>query len=255
MNTNRYFIHLAYNGRDFNGWQVQLSVATVQQVVESALSMLLRNKTAVTGAGRTDTGVHARNFYAHFDHPASLDNSELQDLSYRMNRILPPSVVVFEIFPVAGEIHARFSAVSRTYRYYISRRKNPFLTDFSWRYEGGLDTDAMKHIASLLPGYTEFDCFAKKGSNPGSTVCHISESFFIEEPGLLIYHIRANRFLRNMVRAITGTLVEVGKGNMDEAAFRSLLDGGTRSDAGESVPPQGLFLEDIEYPEGYRLIV
>lgn len=253
MDSFRYFIHLAYNGKEFNGWQIQPASPSVQQSLESTLSMLLREKISVTGAGRTDTGVHARNYYAHFGFQHRLQADELKELVYRMNRVLPPSVALFQIFPVEAGIHARFSAVSRTYRYYMSRKKNPFLADFSWRYEGKLNLKAMKHIASLLPEYTEFSCFSKKGSETGSTICHISESYFIEEPGLLIYHVKANRFLRNMVRAITGTLIEVGKGKMNETGFRDLIMNGSRSDAGESVPAHGLFLEDIEYPEGFRM--
>jgi tRNA pseudouridine38-40 synthase len=255
MEQFRYFIHIAYNGKDFSGWQIQPVSPSVQQALESALSMLLREKISVTGAGRTDSGVHARNYYAHFGVKQSFNAEELKELVYRMNRVLPPSVAVFDIFPVDPGIHARFSAVSRTYRYYLTRKKNPFLTEFAWRYEGKLDIEAMKYIASLLPEYTDFSCFSKKGSQTGSTICYITESYFIEEPGLLIYHVKANRFLRNMVRAIAGTMIDVGKGFMDEAGFRRLITSGSRSDAGESVPAHGLFLEDIEYPENFRMKV
>ncbi len=253
MENYRYFLKFGYNGADFHGWQLQPNALTVQEIMENALSAICKNQVKLTGAGRTDTGVHARCFYAHFDSLVLFDNAELQSLVSRLNRFLPSSIALIEAFRVKPDIHARFSATSRTYRYYISRRKDPFNLDFSWIYTARLDVNSMKEAASILIEYKDFTCFSKSRTQTMTNDCSIFESGFEEEGSLLIYHVRANRFLRNMVRAIVGTLIEVGKGNIDNGRLREIIENGTRSDAGMSVPACGLFLEDIEYPCDIRL--
>jgi tRNA pseudouridine38-40 synthase len=253
MENYRYFLKFAYNGTDFHGWQQQPNARTVQEEMQNALSVICRIPVKLTGAGRTDTGVHARCFYAHFDSVVLLDNSDLQSLISRLNRFLPSSIVLMDAFRVKPDIHARFSALSRTYRYYISRQKDPFNLDFSWIYTANLDTASMKLSAKIVMEYTDFTCFSKSRTQTMTNDCSIYESYFEEEGSMLIYHVRANRFLRNMVRAIVGTLIEVGKGNLDNSRFRAIIENGTRSDAGMSVPACGLFLEDIEYQRDIRL--
>lgn len=252
MGNFRFFIHLAYKGSGFHGWQLQQNAHTVQQELQNAISVLISSSVSLTGAGRTDTGVHARNFYAHFDLDYSLDDGALYQLEFKLNRFLPSSILVIEIFRVKPDFHARFSAISRTYRYYISRRKDPFSSDLSWIYTSRLDMEMMKAAAGILMEYKDFTCFSKSGTQTSTNDCTIFESYFEQKNHLLIYHVKANRFLRNMVRAIVGTMIEVGKGNLDTDLLRNLIEKGTRSDAGMSVPANGLFLEEIEYPDDIR---
>lgn len=252
MENFRYFLHLAYNGTSFHGWQLQPNAITVQEVIEKDLSKLLGGNVLITGAGRTDTGVHARNYFAHFDLPKLLNAQELQQLVYKLNRMLPPDISVYEAFRVKDDVHARFSALSRTYHYYISRTKNPFIYNFAWNYVGNLDVPAMEAAAEIIKMYSDFTAFAKTGSETGNNLCTIFESHFIQDDNLLIYRVSANRFLRNMVRAIMGTLLEVGKGRINISHLHELIKEGTRSDAGESVPARGLFLENISYPTDIR---
>lgn len=254
MVSHRFFIRFDFNGTGFHGWQVQPNALTVQQEMEDALSLLLGERLQLTGAGRTDTGVHARNYIAHFETENGIEGKELSSLMSKLNRFLPPSILIKEVFEVKPDVHARFSALSRTYRYYISRSKNPFSTEFSWIYTGSLDVRAMGEAAGILPEYHDFRCFSKTRTQTRTTECEVFESFFTEKDEMLIYHVRANRFLRNMVRAIVGTLMEVGKGKLDITGFRNVIENGNRSDAGVSVPARGLFLEQIEYPEDIRLL-
>ncbi len=252
MENYRYFIHLSYNGAGFHGWQLQPNAHTVQQELQNAVSILMGNPVLLTGAGRTDTGVHARNFYAHFEIDYRLDKDELFQLAFKLNRFLPVSILVIDIFRVKPDIHARFSAISRTYRYYISQRKDPFSSDLSWIYTSRLDIEMMQSAAGILKEYKDFTCFSKTGTQNSTNDCKIFESCIEQKNYLLIYHVKANRFLRNMVRAIVGTMIEVGKGNLDIDSLRNLIENGTRSDAGMSVPANGLFLEEVEYPEDIR---
>ncbi len=254
MVKRRFFIRFDFSGTCFHGWQIQPNAPTVQQEMEDAISLLFGEKLQLTGAGRTDTGVHARNYLAHFEINSGTGEVEIRNLVSKLNRFLPPSIFIKEIFEVKPDIHARFSAVSRTYKYYISRTKNPFLTEFSWIYTGFLDVPSMKEAAGLLPEFHDFKCFSKTRTQTRTTECQMFESFFTEKEEMLIYHVRANRFLRNMVRAIVGTLMEVGKGKLDLNGFRNVVENGNRSDAGVSVPARGLFLEQIEYPEDIRLL-
>ena len=254
MESYRYFLHLAYDGTAYHGWQIQPNAITIQQVIEESLSLLLNEKIQVTGAGRTDTGVHARCYYAHFDSVHYFDEESLKHLVYRCNRILPKDIVVYSAFRVAESAHARFSAFSRTYRYYIARSKNPFYNLYSLQFTGNLDINIMNKAADKLMTYNDFSCFSKSGTDTSTNICSISESYFIEQDQLLIYHVKANRFLRNMVRAIVGTLLETGKGKLNLNEMDQILKSGNRSEAGESVPAKGLFLEDVSYPADIRIL-
>ena len=253
MENIRYFIFLAYNGAGFHGWQLQPNAQTVQEEIQQALLILTGNTISLTGAGRTDTGVHARCFYAHFDSDILLNGEDLVQLRFKLNRFLPEAIVILDIFRVKPDIHARFSAISRTYKYYISRRKDPFSCNQSWIYTPDLDIGMMNKAASVITEYSDFTCFSKSNTQTITNDCTIFESYFINEDDVLIYHVKANRFLRNMVRAIVGTMIEVGKGNISLERLRDILENGTRSDAGMSVPACGLFLENIEYPEDIRV--
>lgn len=254
MEVNRYFLKLAYNGSSFHGWQVQQNAHSVQQEIEHALFCLSGNKpVSVTGAGRTDTGVHARCYYAHFEYDEHLDHEKLKQLVYRLNHLLPDSVAVYDAFKVHPDAHARFSALSRTYRYYICRNYDPFSTGLSWRLTIPLDIEKMNTAASMIMQYTDFTCFAKTGTQTKTNNCIVSESKWYEKDNFLIFETTANRFLRNMVRAMVGTLVEIGKGKLSLDDFRVILEKGSRSDAGQSVPACGLFLEEIAYPPEIRV--
>lgn len=250
MEFNRYFLHLAYDGTAYHGWQLQPNAITVQQVIEQSLALILSRPIPVTGAGRTDTGVHARNYYAHFDTDKHFSQDELNQLVYRMNRILPKDISIFSAFQVETDTHARFSACSRTYRYYICRKKDPFSQLYAWQYTGELNVDAMNISAAKLLLHNDFTCFSKSGTDNKTNLCVIQESWMEEKDHMLVYHVKADRFLRNMVRAIMGTLMDIGKGKIDEERFEEILHQGTRSDAGESVAAKGLFLEEVDYPSG-----
>lgn len=241
----RYFLYLRYDGTAYHGWQVQPNATTVQGVVEKALSTVLRTDTPVTGAGRTDTGVHARMMVAHFDSCADVDCGQLV---YRLNRILPRDIAVYRVEPVDEDKHARFSAVSRTYHYYVHQRKDPFLRAYSCLLTYGLDFSKMNEAAALLTGYDDFAAFCKSNSDVKTTLCRVSEARWIND-GEQRWHfvITADRFLRNMVRAVVGTLVDVGRGRLSIDDFRKVVEGKRRSGAGDSMPGNALFLENIEY--------
>jgi len=243
----RYFIHLSYDGTAFHGWQIQPNGTTVQELLEQALAMAGRLKVRTTGCGRTDTGVHARNFYAHFDvEEPILDPAAL---AYRLDRFLPPSVAIHNVLPVAAEGHARFSAEWRTYHYTILRKKDPFREAFAYLYTGPLDIELMNTGAGRLLLHRDFECFSKVKTEVNNFHCHIFEALWIEKPGELVFRIRADRFLRNMVRAIVGTLIELGKHKIDLEDLEAILNSRNRSMAGMSVPAQGLILEEIKYPD------
>jgi len=257
----RYFIKMAFNGANYHGWQIQENADTVQAEVENALSVLLAANIEVTGAGRTDTGVHAREFFAHFEVETVFEKDFIDDLVYRMNSIVPSDISIIDIFPVRSDVHARFSALSRTYRYYICRAKDPFNNNFAWRIYGDMNVDAMNEAANTLFDYIDFTSFSKLHSDVKTNNCKIMQARWTEESlptgeagGFLVFTITADRFLRNMVRAITGTLVDVGKGKISIQVFRNIIEAKNRGDAGYSVPAKGLFLEKIEYPKDIFLI-
>ena len=242
----RYFITLSYDGTAYHGWQIQPNAPSVQETLQGALSTLLRQPVEVVGAGRTDTGVHARMMVAHFDFPGSEDQSD--NLAYKLNKLLPYDIAVQNVRPVADDMHARFSAVSRTYHYLLHLHKDPFLRNRSWQIYGPLDFEAMNRAASLLMEYRDFTSFSKLHTDTKTNDCLITEARWDEVvPGQWRFTITANRFLRNMVRAIVGTLIEVGRGRMTLEEFRQVIERRDRCQAGESVPAHGLYLVDIKY--------
>jgi tRNA pseudouridine38-40 synthase len=244
----RYFIKLSYNGAAYHGWQSQDNAVSVQSEVEKSLAVLLSKKIEITGAGRTDAGVHAKEYFAHFNLDEVQSGEKLADIVYRLNSILPDDISVQQIFPVSNDIHVRFSAVSRTYSYYISRFKNPFTRENAWNVFGKLDVIKMNEAAKILFEYNDFTSFAKLHTDTKTNNCKIMMAEWKEEDGLLVFTIKADRFLRNMVRAIVGTLVDVGKEKISIDDFRRIIESKNRGDAGYSVPAKGLFLEGIEYP-------
>ncbi|MFN5218316.1 MAG: tRNA pseudouridine(38-40) synthase TruA [Sphingomonadales bacterium] len=240
----RYFLELAYNGAAFGGWQKQEEVSSVQAVLEEKLSLILRETTEVYGCGRTDTGVHAAYFVAHFDTQIGVP----ENIVYRINGMLPKSITVFHCRPVNEEMHARFSATSRTYRYIISHSKNPFLTETAYFLNFKPDVHLMNKAAELLLHHTEYRCFCK-GKMPGDNYrCTVTEAIWSETTSGLMFTVTANRFLRSMVRSMVGTLLKVGFGKMTLEEFAGLLLSGNRNLAGKSAPPQGLYLVDVVYP-------
>lgn len=253
----RYFIKFSYDGTNYHGWQIQPNGISVQEVLEKALSTLLRTKMSVTGAGRTDAGVHARLMVAHFDWEAPIDG---QQLAYKLNRMLPRDVSVISVEAVENELHARFSATSRTYHYYMHHGRNPFSRAYSCEMPYELDFERMNEAAKYLVGERDFKCFCKAGGDNKTTICNLTEAGWqrcnteiaiheAEKAEEWCFVITANRFLRNMVRAVVGTLVEVGRGRITIDEFRKIVDNGTRSDAGESMPGNALFLWDVTYPK------
>lgn len=242
----RYFITLSYDGTHYHGWQIQPNGISVQETLQKALSTLLRQAIEVVGAGRTDAGVHAKMMVAHFD-----VNSQLLDcaqLVYKLNKILPPDIAVQQVEPVEDDMHARFSATSRTYHYFIHLRKSPFLKAYSWYVYGNLDFERMNEAARTLLEYRDFTSFSKVNTDTKTNDCTVTKAVWEElSPGEWRFTISANRFLRNMVRAIVGTLVEVGRGKMSVEQFRKVIEQKNRCSAGESVPGNALFLVDIRY--------
>ena len=226
----RYFLELSYSGKAYCGWQVQPGDPSVQQAVQQALSTLLRHETVVVGAGRTDTGVHAS--------------------FYHLNAVLPDDIAVSALRRVRDDAHARFDAVQREYKYYVALRKDPFRRDTAFRYALPLDTERMNEAAALLVGCGDFTSFAKLHSNNKTNVCRVDRAQWDREGDLLVFTIAADRFLRNMVRAIVGTLLDVGRGKMSPEDMRAVIDGRSRSLSGCSAPAHGLFLTDVKYPDG-----
>lgn len=241
----RYFIYFKYDGTAYHGWQIQPNANSVQNELQRALSTLLREDVQVVGAGRTDTGVHARMMAAHFD---AVGNIDCGQLVYKLNRLLPRDIAADRVVPVGCEMHARFSALSRTYHYYVHLRKDPFLRSYSCELFYDLDFDKMNQAAALLLCYDDFAAFCKSNSDVKTTVCRVTEARWVKDSEHCWHFvITANRFLRNMVRAVVGTLVDVGRGRVSVADFKKIVEGGERSGAGESMPGNALFLERIEY--------
>lgn len=240
----RYFIELSYNGKNYHGWQIQPDVVSVQEKLNSAISTILQEKIEVVGAGRTDTGVHATQMFAHFNVAEKLKG----DIIFKLNSILPNDITVANVFLVEEEKHARFDALSRSYEYRIWLGRNPFLLDFSWQiHSQNLNVAEMNKAAELLLKYTDFQTFSKVKTEVYTFNCNVTEAFWQQEGNLLTFHISANRFLRNMVRAIVGTLVDVGLGKITVENFREIIESKNRGNAGLSVPAKGLFLTKIKY--------
>lgn len=243
----RYFAELRYDGGVYCGWQRQPDAPTVQGVLEAALSKILREPVETVGAGRTDTGVNASYYVAHFDVGTPFDAGQLL---FKLNSLLPPDVAVDTVTPVGDSAHARYDAREREYVYFISRVKNPFIRNSAWIYRGALDLDAMNAAAHMLPEYDDFTSFAKLNSNNKTNICRIYASEWSGcGEGVLKYTVRADRFLRNMVRSLVGTMVDVGRGRLNAADFRAVIEARDLSRSSAGAPPQGLFLNDIRYPE------
>jgi tRNA pseudouridine38-40 synthase len=242
----RYFITLSYDGTRFHGWQVQPNGTSVQGELQRALSLILRQDIQVTGAGRTDTGVHARMMVAHFDTDAPL--ADCKQLAYKLNRLLPCDIAIERIEPVGDDMHARFSATSRTYYYYLHTTKDPFLRHYSCELHYPLDFKLMNEAAQMLLTYDDFGAFCKSHADVKTTLCHVTKAEWKQtSPTAWRFEITANRFLRNMVRAVVGTLIDVGRGRLTLSDFRKVIEGKKRTEAGESMPGHALFLVDIKY--------
>lgn len=243
---SRYFIELAYNGSQYHGWQIQPGASTIQETLRQALSTLLRKNTEVVGAGRTDTGVHASYFVAHFDSESPLE--DLDQLVYKLNRLTGKDIVIYKIYPVPPEAHARFSALSRTYKYFIDKQKNPFTYGFAWKVFPLPDIQRMNEACQILFEYTDFTSFSKLHTDVKTNNCTILAAHWEDTGNQLVFTIKANRFLRNMVRAIVGTMLEIGQGKLTTNGLRRIIESKDRCNAGTSVPGHALFLCDIGYP-------
>jgi tRNA pseudouridine38-40 synthase len=264
----RYFIELAYDGTNYHGWQIQQNAVSVQELLNKALATILRQSVETTGCGRTDTGVHAREFFAHFDvidhSPLTMDDGEKTEGSVStnhgpwtidyglkvrgLNSLLPPDIGIKNIIPVHEDAHARFDATQRSYQYHIHFHKDPFLHGYSWMVRDVPDMVLMNQAAAIIMEYTDFSCFSKSNTQVKTNNCKITRAEWIKTEQGIVFHISADRFLRNMVRAIVGTLMMVGKHEIGPEAVRAIIESKNRSNAGTSVPACGLYLTEIKYP-------
>jgi tRNA pseudouridine38-40 synthase len=242
----RYFLEIAYDGGRFHGWQVQPNALSVQEVLEDCLSKVLREPISTTGSGRTDTGVHASQQFVHFDTTQHLD---AQHIVYRLNRILPEDIAAINLYPVTDEAHARFDAFARTYHYYITLKKDPFKRHHAYYHSKPLDVDKMNEAAAILLKHEDFTTFSKVKGDTKHYRCNMYEATWAQQASELKFTIRANRFLRGMVRLIVGALVDVGRGKMTVEAFEDIIISQDRSKASGAAPAEGLYLAKVEYPE------
>jgi tRNA pseudouridine38-40 synthase len=240
----RYFIQFAYNGAHYHGWQYQPNAASVQETLNKSLSVLLNTPINLMGAGRTDTGVHAKEMYAHFDYDSPI---EAPNLIHKLNSYLPKDIAIYDIILVKDEAHCRFDATKRTYEYHINIVKDPFLEELSWYFHQYLDVPLMNEAAKILLNHTNFQCFSKVNTDVNTFDCSIFEAYWKTENNKLIFTISANRFLRNMVRAIVGTLVNIGLHKITLDDFENIIASKNRDKAGFSVPAHGLYLTKVEY--------
>jgi len=242
----RYFIECSYRGTNYSGWQIQENAISIQSEIENTLRTLLKYKIAITGSSRTDAGVHAVQQMAHFE--MKVEISDCDNLVYRMNKLLPFDISVQKIFNVADDYHARFEAASRKYEYRISRKKNPFQRGLTYEFNGNINIDLMNEASKILLKHIDYQCFSKIRTDVVTFNCTISEAHWREkEEDLLVFSIKANRFLRGMVRTIVGTLLEVGLGNISLGGFEEIILSKDRKKAGRSVPAEGLFLMEVNY--------
>lgn len=247
----RYFIELSYNGTAYNGWQIQQNTPhTVQQVLEDKISMLLKSKIELTGCGRTDTGVHASQYFAHFETDSLKSENDLENLTYKLNTVLPEDISVYSVFEVTPAAHARFDATERTYQYFLHQKKNPFIGNFSWYQYGNIDFEEMNRAADLLLQTADFTSFSKLNTQTKTNICYVSEAQWIQmNENEWCFVISADRFLRNMVRAIVGTVMLVGRKKINIEEFKNIIESKNRTNAGMSVPAHALYLTGIKYPE------
>ncbi|MCQ2974752.1 MAG: tRNA pseudouridine(38-40) synthase TruA [Bacteroidales bacterium] len=241
----RYKTELCYNGDNYHGWQIQPNANSVQETLEKCFSLILKEKISFVGAGRTDTGVHAEYYVAHFDTSSPISN--IDALVNKMNIFLPKDIAIFSITEVSDEFNARFSATSRSYRYLIHTKKDPFLNSISWFVPYKIDVEKMNQACEIMKQYNDFACFCKSGADNKTTLCNITFAHFTQKGHQIIFEISANRFLRNMVRAITGTMIDIGTGKINLTDFENILKSKNRSEAGQSVPAKALALTKIDY--------
>jgi len=246
----RYFLRFSYFGTAYHGWQRQPNAITVQQVLEEACSTLLRQPVALVGAGRTDAGVHAMQMFAHLDIEKELDEV---DFIYRLNAFLPADIAAQDLHKVLPEAHARFDAVSRSYEYWLVQEKNPFYKDSAHYVKHKLDIEAMNSEAGYMLKHADFECFSKSNTDVKTYRCKVTEAYWEKKENRLVFHITADRFLRNMVRAVVGTLLEIGMGKVKTGHMQSVLDSKDRGEAGASVPAKGLYLAKVVYPKSVKL--
>ena len=257
----RYFIELSYDGTNYHGWQVQPNAVTVQQLLDETLSTVLRQPIETTGCGRTDTGVHATHFFAHFDlksmvngelsmddPPKTTHHSPFTIDSRSLNAVLPRDIAIKRIIPVRSDAHARFDATLRSYEYHIHFEKDPFKLNRSWEMRDKPDIARMNEAVGMMMEYTDFSCFSKSNTQTFTNNCKIERAEWVEKEDEIIFHISADRFLRNMVRAIVGTLIAVGRDEMEPASIKQIIESKNRSNAGTSVPACGLYLTEVKYP-------
>jgi tRNA pseudouridine38-40 synthase len=244
----RFFITLSYNGKNYCGWQIQPNGISVQQTLQESLSTIMRQEIDVVGAGRTDSGVHARNMIAHFDWEQ--DDFDAHDLIMKLNRFLPKDIAIHSIKEVELHAHARFSALSRTYSYTITQHKDPYLHEYKHRIYFNPDIELMNRLSEILLETEDFTSFSKLHTDVKTNICNVKQAYWSEtNDGDYMFTIQADRFLRNMVRSIVGTLLQAGRGKLDEEGFRQIIAAKDRGAAGESAPAHALFLEKVEYPE------
>lgn len=241
----RYLIQLSFKGTNFHGWQKQINVKTVQQELDEKLSLLVGENIETLGCGRTDAGVHSKQFFAHFDSQKIIDT---ENTILKLHKFLSKDIAIHSLQKVDEKFHARFDADYRVYEYWITQKPNPFLNEFAWFVYGGLDIDAMNDAAKLLLTHQDFECFSKVHTDVNNFLCDITFAEWKLTDDKLIFTIKSNRFLRNMVRAIVGTLIEVGRNRLTIELFKKILESKNRSEAGQSVPAHGLFLTEVHYP-------
>jgi tRNA pseudouridine38-40 synthase len=248
MNTQRYFLKLCYDGTLYNGWQIQKNTPnTVQEIITNALRLLLNQEIELVGCGRTDTGVHASEYFAHFACTNFITNEKA--LVTKLNKLLPPQIAILNIMQVNNKAHARFDAISRSYNYFIHQHKNPFLINKSYYVYGNIDVDLMNKAAAMLFDYTDFSAFSKSNTQTKTNLCKITKAIWQQTESGLVFVIEADRFLRNMVRAIVGTTLMIGTNKMQLDEMKKIIESKNRSNAGFSVPACGLFLTNVNYPE------
>lgn len=251
MTKQRYFIELSYDGTNYHGWQTQPNAVAVQEVLDEALSTVLRQPIETLGCGRTDTGVHAKEFFAHFDFEAiglePWTSDETGAILRSLNSVLPKDIAVKNVFPVAAEAHARFDATQRSYEYYIHFNKDPFKNGYSWELRDKPDIALMNKAAAIIMEYTDFSCFSKSNTQVKTNNCKITNAEWVVKDNSIVFQISADRFLRNMVRAIVGTLMMVGRKEIEPGAVRNIIESKNRSNAGMSVPAAGLYLTKVKY--------